>query len=296
MISVLVILNKNSGRSFSPKTLNGVMAKLTDAQIFARQAIATPTSRDETIAIVLQAVLNHVTHVAVWGGDGTINAVLQGIMQAAADKKNRPVLILLGGGSGSDFLRFRRTLPPRQAMATDIGIVDCLDSGERRWFLNGFSLGVTAQIAAMKETMPRSLPGRLKYLFATVKRLLQGQLYHHLILDAQTQGLVLSLLVLNGRFVGAGMRIKADAAINDGMLDVVLIPRLGLLAIASALLRAYTTGVSAHPGVRCRALTERLKIETTQPLAYETDGETGLSSRLEISVEAGGLNVMILAH
>jgi diacylglycerol kinase (ATP) len=292
-LRTLTIVNQKSGRSFDRQGFERAMSKLINKFEHVHQNIVTPPSRDETITVVREAVLNGVTHVIVWGGDGSVNAVLQGVMQAAPSTERRPVIVILGGGSGSDFLRSIDRTSHDQITTVDVGVVDFMDTGERRWFLNGFSLGASAEIAARKELIPRKIPGQLKYFFATIQRLCQGHFYADVSMNGNIYTQAISLFITNGKFVGGGMKIKADAAIGDGFLDFVLIPRLNILGIAKSLWRAYTIGIAPNNDIIHGTTDSAMALEPAKNSFCELDGEVFRAQRLQISVASRSLDILV---
>jgi len=72
-----------------------------------------------------------------------------------------------------------------------------------------------------------------------------------------------TVALANGRYQGGGILIAPQAAIDDGLIDVTLVERVGLAEVASNLRLLYSGAIYSHPKVhhwraaRVRAETER---------------------------------------
>jgi diacylglycerol kinase (ATP) len=180
------------------------------------------------------------------GGDGTLNEVINGIGENLGDAR----VGLLPLGTGNDFAR-TIGVPTDLESAIDlivIGETRAVDlvrvtSDEVRYFVNvsagGFSGLVDEKLTPeMKKTW-----GPLAYLRSAAAALPELRAYRTTLAFDNSESLMLDLynvVVANGRYVGAGTLIAPEASIDDGLLDIVLIPQrsaaeLALLAAQVAL-------------------------------------------------------------
>ena len=180
------------------------------------------------------------------GGDGTLNEVVNGVGENLGDAR----LGLIPLGTGNDFAR-TIGVPDDLEAAIDLIVIGetrevdlvRVTSDEVRYFVNvsagGFSGLVDEKLTLeMKKTW-----GPLAYLRGAAAALSELRAYRTTLALDNSESLTLDLynvVVANGRYVGGGTLIAPEASIDDGLLDVVLIPQrsapeLALLAAQVAL-------------------------------------------------------------
>jgi YegS/Rv2252/BmrU family lipid kinase len=230
------------------------------------------------------------------GGDGTINEVANGILEAGG----RCELGILPSGTGGDF---RRTLgiPTRTADAARVlrvGSTRMMDAGhvsyvnhkgeaETRYFLGVASFGMSPEvIERVKESGPSWLPaksarrlsGRVSFAIATLQTTLSSppttvaiQLDEH----PERRLTVANLCVANARYFGGGMKVAPRAIIDDGLFDIISIGDLGALKILTNAPQLY---LGTHLGMEQvhHALAARVEARPASKemrVAIEVDGE-----------------------
>jgi YegS/Rv2252/BmrU family lipid kinase len=201
-----------------------------------------------------------IERIVVAGGDGTLSEVASGLL--AADLARYAQIGLLPFGTGGDFARSLGI--PRDLDAA----IDCLAAGGVRYvdagrvtycdlrggerisyYVNVASFGVSG-LAGQLVNDPGSrfhrfhrFGGRLAFAVAALRAIRR---HRSAAVAIRVDGVSvyagpLSLgVTANGRFFGGGMRIAPDACIDDGQLDVVVVPHLsasGLLARLPAIYR-----------------------------------------------------------
>ncbi|QDU93495.1 lipid kinase YegS [Lignipirellula cremea] len=169
--------------------------------------------------------------VVACGGDGTINETLQGLIT-----NRRPSSTALGVvamGTANDFARACE-LPVRDPLAAlqlihqhPPQLIDvALANG--RPFLNVASGGYGAEIT--NET-----PAEIKRMLGGFAYFLTGITHASTIVpqeiavsapDFNWKGEVLALTVANGRQAGGGFQVAPQALLDDGLLDVMIIPNV----------------------------------------------------------------------
>jgi diacylglycerol kinase (ATP) len=180
------------------------------------------------------------------GGDGTLNEVVNGIGENLGDAR----VGLIPLGTGNDFARTIGVPDDLEAAIDLIVIGETRDvdlvrvtSDEVRYFVNvsagGFSGLVDEKLTPeMKKTW-----GPLAYLRGAAAALPELRAYRTTLALDNSESLTLDLynvVVANGRYVAGGTLIAPEASIDDGLLDIVLIPKrsapeLALLAAQVAL-------------------------------------------------------------
>lgn len=162
------------------------------------------------------------------GGDGTLNAVLNGVAHVRGGLA-RVSLGLLPLGTGNDFAR-TLDLPTELPAAVDrlaAGRVRRLDAARLndRLFLNASGGGFTAETSARVSGRLKAWVGRLAYLVGGAQAL---RAHTPVLTDVRLDGarhlLPLQLFaVCNGRTLGGGHVLAPEAEPDDGWLDVCLV-------------------------------------------------------------------------
>ena len=220
------------------------------------------------------------------GGDGTLNEVAAG----AAGFANAAVTAY-SGGSGNDFVRLfdepaafsdLERLLDAEEVAFDM--IRCNDD----YSLNICSVGLDARIGtdvARYKRLPL-LQGFRAYAASTVVNVIRGIAEHYVIeicgetIDAEQT----MVCVCNGRFYGGGFNPVPEADPTDGILDVLLVKKVGRLQVP-AVIGKYKNGRyrDCHGLIR-HFRTDRLKIICDKPTPINLDGELRVASTVEISV------------
>ncbi len=174
------------------------------------------------------------------GGDGTVSEVADGLLAGRnGGAHDAPALGLLPCGTASDLVRglgipsdprtALERLRARRTRRIDVGRVHYVahDGAQAvRHFVNGASLGFSADVAARVNASTRRRWGRMAYVVTSLPMLLRGS-RSDVRLRADGRDLAESPLLVaavgNGPSVGGGMTFFRDASIDDGLLRVVVV-------------------------------------------------------------------------
>lgn len=177
----------------------------------------------------------------VGGGDGTLGLVVRGL---APDFP--PVdVALLPFGTGNDFARalgidvddmeeaFRRAVS-EPGVPVDAVRMETAD-GET-WFVNVANGGMGGKVAQDVGDQDKHRWGSMAYWVASVTALVKPPSYEvRLTLDDETEEVELcGLAIANGRYFGGGFPMARHAWLDDGLLDVTMVPVLPRLELVSA--------------------------------------------------------------
>ncbi|KAA0944429.1 lipid kinase YegS [Pseudomonas sp. ANT_H14] len=165
------------------------------------------------------------TRLIAGGGDGTLRDVAQAMAQAKTDAS----LVLMPLGTANDFARAAGVpLEPDQALnLLDVPAV-AIDLGEvgGQVFLNMATGGFGSQVTANTSEDLKKVLGGAAYLFTGLSRFselhaaygeLQGPDFHW-------RGELLALGIGNGRQAGGGHVLCPQAMVDDGLLDISILP------------------------------------------------------------------------
>lgn len=244
-----------------------------------------------------EALSRGAARIVVAGGDGTVSEVVTGLLRES--DKTDVALGLLPLGTGRDFARLLglgsdleqaiRRLSHGKQRRVDAGRIEAKSpdgSARTRCFLNIASFGLSGEstlwLREQAETGKRtrlsyllsSLVGLKRYTMPSIRIELDEQVVH----DAP-----LTLVVAaNGQYFAGGMQVAPEAQIDDGLLDVVLVPKLPVLSALSRLPKLIR---GKHvDGRTIRVLRgRRLTAQSTQTVWLEADGE--LIGQLPVRIE-----------
>lgn len=242
------------------------------------------------------------------GGDGTLNEILQG-----AVGHPQVELACLPLGSGNDFVR-NFPMPKEQfldlkaqiqgkARALDVILTD------RGYCAAICSAGLDAQVAYGIPKF-RRIPlcgGTMAYKLSILQQLM-GPLGRRLVLEIDGQRMeqdCLMAAVCNGSTYGGGFYAAPQASLSDGLLDVVVVRRIGLVRIARVL-GLYKEGRHMRngevlPELRDVIWTTRARRVTIHPadggnVVVNRDGECAPLPGLEAQVVPGAVQFVLPAE
>ena len=191
--------------------------KTGDTKIFARKAIRAGCN-----------------YVIAAGGDGTLNEVVNGI---ASPRRAREICVgVVPLGTGNDFARslgLPATLEEnidilRSKQTAPIDLVR-VRSDRTRYFVNVSTGGFSGLVNEKLTPGIKRAWGPLAYVRSAAAALPDLHAYRTTIVLDGTERLSIDLynvIIANGRFVAAGLPIAPNADPSDGLLDLVLIPKL----------------------------------------------------------------------
>jgi lipid kinase YegS len=224
------------------------------------------------------------------GGDGTVNEVVAGLLEATAGAKPSASLGILPLGTANDLARACGIpLDPFAALRLAVsGEATEVDVGQAngRPFMNVATGGFGTQVTV-------ATPNDLKKILGGAAYFLTGLTHFSSIRPARGRlsgpglawdGAFLVLGVGNGRQAGGGHQLCPQAMLNDGLLDVRLLPQLPADELQAALTAMLREGLDAVRHIAVSARVPWLEIDTDEPLQINLDGEpiTDTHFRFEI--------------
>ena len=186
--------------------------------------LASDPGDAEALAAELAA---EVDVLVVFGGDGTVHEVANGLPVPAGDG---PVVALLPGGTGNDLARAIGIPPDPVAAATELAgarprSLDLLDCGPRR-AANGVNAGFAAAATEVLSPRVKRFLGPAAYLAGGVRAGVNPPTWPARVeVDGRVvEGEALAVVVGNGGSFGGGRWLIPEADVSDGLLDVLVVP------------------------------------------------------------------------
>ncbi|UCF42545.1 MAG: diacylglycerol kinase family lipid kinase [Planctomycetota bacterium] len=235
-----------------------------------------------------------VERIFVVGGDGTINEVVNGV-----DAKGI-VLGIIPAGRGNDFAKMLgiesvedgiSSLSGGHTKSVDVGLAN------DRYFVNNLGVGAVARAVGICNRL-RKITGRPGYLVGALSALFECRPFDVEVesRDFRFSGEALGIAVGNGRFHGGLFALTPEAEIDDGLLDVCVIGKIGrvkgVLSIPRAIRGTHTFLKEAET-----FRTDCLRIHSETAFSVHFDGElaAGRLNKLEVKVLNKQLEVCVAA-
>lgn len=239
-------------------------------------------------------------HIVVLGGDGTINAVLNGIADF-----DHTILSCIRTGSGNDFARnvgVKKDV--RKAMNHLLHSTQqlCLDYGEatyiaengtktRRFAISngvGYDADICEEVgrSRLKKILNWAKLGKLVYVAIGIKQIFTRKNSGAVVTLDDKKLKISSLFFVVGMIhekEGGGVPFCPNADATDGLLDVCLVKQMPKLKLLLAVIMVYMKqhyrfrDITAY---RCKSM----KVELDTPQWFHMDGETSVKIR-EIRLE-----------
>ena len=247
--------------------------------------------------LAAEAAADGVDIVAVYGGNGTVAEVVDGLVGTGT-----PLAILPGGtGNGAaGELGIPTTLAEAAALVADhTAVLRTVDVGRAgdRVFLLRCACGAVADVDALATRELKSQVGGLAYVIAAFEKLNDlGTMTYRVACDGEVHEVeAVACIVANGAGFGGVGRLAEDIDMADGRLDVFLYTGealRGLGATLAALPAAFATGTLGVPPVCGGA---HIRLETPEPLTMVADGEPAGTTPIDIEVIASALRILVPA-
>ena len=241
---------------------------------------------------VAEAIQDGVDRIVAGGGDGTLSDVATTLAHREESAADLPSLGLVPLGTANDFAAAAGIpLQPLQALELIAGstpaAIDLLriqaDHGPH-WCANLASGGFGTQVTVDTHEGLKKVLGGLAYLVTGVARLGSMEPLHARVRgpDFEWQGGFVALGLGNGRQAGGGQALCPDALIDDGLLDLTLIPELGgeMAGTLGALVTGGQRAVLERVAVRARL--PWLEIDVDESLTLNLDGEPESSRHFRV--------------
>ncbi len=243
----LLVVNPNAGKGATGRAIDAMRTPIERA-LGAVDVVMTERTGHGTVVARDAAREGRALVVAV-GGDGTIHEVVNGLMQARAEREgaNVPQLGIIVQGTGGDFaktLGLEHRLDKYLA-AIASGRERPLDVGrfqgggkEVHYFVNILSAGMGGLVDRYVADGSRLLGGKAAYFGASLRALVNARLGHVICTvtrDGKTEEHKLRtfmIAICNGRYFGGGMHVAPMATVDDGTLDVVALGATSKLGFA----------------------------------------------------------------
>jgi diacylglycerol kinase (ATP) len=259
----------------------------------------------------MKAAQSDAAIVVAAGGDGTINAVANGLMRARAARENHdtalPALGVLPLGTGNVFA-FNLGIPREWQEACRViceGSTRVIDVGlarstrnakpKTRHFLLMAGIGYDAKVIEATSLRMKYVLRDFAYVLKTLENVVrhQGtQMTLHFSDKKMYANLAWLVMVGNAASYAWNIKVTPHAEIDDGLLDVCLVPfENKFISVQQAL--QVLTGQHIERGIAQYWQVESLRVESSPNVPIQLDGDEWASTPVELSVIPAALRVLV---
>lgn len=291
-----LIYNPTSGREEMKRRLPEILQRLERGGL-ETSTHATTGEGDATLAAA-EAVERGFDVIIAAGGDGTLYEVINGM----AERENRPPLGLLPLGTTNDFAR-AMAIPKNLEAACDIiihGASRVIDLGKanQRYFINIAGGGSLTELTYEVPSRLKTMLGQLAYYMKGLEKLPRLRPIE-IVLKSEDRELheeVMVFLISNTNSVAGFEKLCPDAAIDDGLMDVILVKKCNLVEMIRVVTLALRGEHLNDPHI-IHFQSKNIQITSPDYTQLNLDGEFGgtlpgnfsvLPSHLQILVDETG--------
>jgi len=285
----LIIVNPASGNGRGGKTWERQLAGLQKAGMDPAIRISERPGHVEQL--VAAAVAEGHRKLASFGGDGTLNAMVNGVMRQQHCAPDELLLSHLSCGTGNDWCKtfdvpqdaeeWAAMLQRDHRFLHDVGVADVQRDGKphRHYFVNIVGLAYDSHVVRViddKRMKGGLIQGKMLYDAVVAGELLfykkpELELRHDGKTERQT---VFNMAISICRYNGGGMLPTPYADPADGLLDVTVFGHMPLWMTLRDLPKLKKGNFFGNPNIRWFRTAELEVDGTTGPDLVEADGES----------------------
>ncbi|MEG4206461.1 lipid kinase [Microcoleus sp. Pol7_A1] len=243
-----------------------------ELQALGFELIVESTDHASEIPDTIRRYKNKVELVIIGGGDGTLNAAIEGLIDTKL-----PLGILPMGtandlartlGIPTDLSAACQVIASQKVRLIDLGWVN------GKHFLNVASLGLSVQISQRLTKDVKQRWGVFAYAFTAFQTILSSQPFRAEIKvnDQSFNVKTIQIAIGNGRYYGGGMTVAEDATIDDKRLDLYSLEIKNWWEIIALLPAMRQGNHTSWPNVRALHAQE-FEVNTSKRRPINTDGE-----------------------
>ena len=287
----LIILNPASGKKTAAPIIESINTQFKDSKI---EFEIYKTKKEDNISDIVRARLkNKFDLVVAAGGDGTVSAVINGIVGTTIP------LGIIPAGTGN-LLAHDLDIPleVKDAVALIAGThklrkIDAMRIGKRAYILN-ISLGASA--AVVNETSPKNKKrfGRIAYAWTGVSKLSTlRQRYLTVSVDGKTLKYhAIEVAIFNSGSIAKTLYPNGpDIRIDDGYIDVWIMSIQTILDYPQYLFKMMTGKPAKRISHFIKAKT--VSVKSRIPLPVQADGDIFGTTPIEVEVIPAALTVLV---
>ncbi|MCI5897956.1 MAG: YegS/Rv2252/BmrU family lipid kinase [Firmicutes bacterium] len=290
---VLLIYNPRAGSGMFPANLDKIIEAFQSCGQFVHPVRGgTPELLDEVFGRINP---DDYCKVIAAGGDGTLNLVVNAMIRNGI---NLPMGIF-PAGTANDYAYYfdiPREINGMLEIATGNHTTDadvCMVNGEK-YYINVLALGNLVDVSQKTDPNLKNTLGLVAYYLRALAELTKIEPFPVTIESEEFSGTesIYFMIAMNGRSAGGFRRIAEEAAINDGLVDVILFKELPSLVELPQLLLNLMQGNYIENKNVLFFQTAKVRLSSDRPIVTDTDGEQGPNLPIVLEVLEKKLKIL----
>lgn len=228
------------------------------------------------------------------GGDGTLNEVLNGMVNS------KSCLGVIPAGSGNDFIKsaYEEVIDKKDLKNIIIGRKERIDLAKinNKYFINISSAGMDAEVVSGARKLKKFpfITGGFAYVLSvliTICNFKSRQVVLE-IDDVRLHEKITLIAFANGKYYGGGMKVAPFADLKDGNLDICIVNKLSrikMFRFFPSLIKGEHDKIKEVSFKRCK----RLKLKAKDKISINIDGEVFETNNVEVELIPKGIEVII---
>jgi len=242
------------------------------------------------------------------GGDGTLNEVINGVMDFTQGLAGEIKLGFFPNGTGCDLAKTLavprdvkeavRVISEGETIAMDIGRISHADhdgKGSVRYFHNIASLGLGGEVVRRVNRTSKRFGPFLSFIWATLITIFTYERKRCILsVDgaAPRESVIWHIAVANGQFQGGGMWVAPDAGVEDGIFDITVVGDMTLSQVLINLHNLYNGRIKGVRNVEClRGKT--VEVSSREKVFLDVDGEEPGTLPVRMELIPGAIKMMV---
>ena len=306
---VRIVLNPRAGSGAALRKLPEVEAAV--SRLALSYDVRKTEGPGDATRLAREAAAEGIETLAVMGGDGTLNEIVQAYVDPAGAAVAGPSILVVPAGTGGDYRKSLglsdrsreavQKLRGGQKKRVDLGWLDVTsDTGEKvsRAFVNITSFGIGGVTDKLVNDSPKWLGGRASFLVGATRAMLSYENANVRVrVDGKDfyEGAIVNVAVALGKYFGGGMKVAPEADLSDGLFDVVSIGDFSKIASLGLTRLIYSGAHIDTPGIKHArgSVVEAEPVSSRSKVLIDMDGETPGRLPLRAIVVPGAIEVHV---
>jgi diacylglycerol kinase (ATP) len=293
---ISIILNAHGGRLTGKKKVALIKQGMRATGL--NYSLEQTEHPDHAIELAQHAALDGVSIVVAAGGDGTINEVVNGLLQASNENQPSTLGIIPFGSANdlADTLELPQNvtaacqrLAEKNTRLLDVGIVN------GHYFVNNSAIGLESAVT-MEQDQMRRVQGTLRYVLAAIKTIAKAQAWQARITwdNGIFEGPIVLISVGNSNRTGGAFYMTPYAKPDDGLLDFIYAMDMSRRQMFKLLPQTFSGKHVQHPMIGYLK-TKTLSIKIDPATAIQADGEiiNEAATKIEYQILPKKLRVIV---
>ncbi len=288
-----IVFNPTAQGDHARRFIDALGRRIAEARLLPTQHAGHATE------LAAKAVEDGATTVVAAGGDGTVNEVLNGLA-LAHDGFHRARLAVLPFGTVNVFAK-ELGIPGDLDGAWETAVgpgersidVACMewDDGRRRRFVQMAGAGLDSlSISRVRWGLKKRL-GPVAYLWSCIEVMFLPR--PRVLIEAEAERLEGVLAAVgNGRYLGGRYPVFPRASLEDGLLDLVVFPKVGWFTLARVFPRLWNDTFADSSDAVHRQVAS-LRLSSPDPLPVHVEGDN--VGHLPVTIRMEGTRLRVAA-